>query len=113
MAEPEGGSPEAAALAILRRLAHRLARVDLVIRLGALEQGTLPLADVPRLSGPLAGLLAAGLLGAGFAISPRETNHVVAAEGGASAAGCRIVEVALDEGYSVSRTETREVCDRR
>ena len=58
-------------------------------------------------------LLAAGLLGAGFAISPGETNHVVAAEGGASAAGCRIVEVALDEGYSVSRTETREVCDRR
>lgn len=31
-------------------------------RLDALEQGTLPLADVPRLSGPLAGLLAAGLL---------------------------------------------------
>ncbi|MBK8597372.1 MAG: hypothetical protein IPP07_22235 [Holophagales bacterium] len=31
-------------------------------RLGALERGTLPLADVPRLSGPLAGLFAAGLL---------------------------------------------------
>lgn len=31
-------------------------------RLEALEQGTLPLAGVPRLSGPLAGLLAAGLL---------------------------------------------------
>ncbi len=31
-------------------------------RLEALERGTLPLADVSRLSGPLAGLLAAGLL---------------------------------------------------
>lgn len=31
-------------------------------RLDALEQGTLPLAEAPRLSGPLAGLLAAGLL---------------------------------------------------
>lgn len=31
-------------------------------RLDALELGTLPLAEVPRLSGPLAGLLAAGLL---------------------------------------------------
>jgi hypothetical protein len=31
-------------------------------RLEALERGTLPLAEVPRLSGPLAGLLAAGLL---------------------------------------------------
>ncbi len=31
-------------------------------RLDALERGTLPLADLPRLSGPLAGLLAAGLL---------------------------------------------------
>lgn len=31
-------------------------------RLDALEQGTLPLAELPRLSGPLAGLLAAGLL---------------------------------------------------
>lgn len=58
-------------------------------------------------------LLAAGLLGAAFAVAPRETNRVVAAEGAASAAGCRLVEVALDEGYSVSRTETREICDRR
>ena len=32
------------------------------VRLDTLEQGTLPLAEVPRLSGPLAGLLAAGLL---------------------------------------------------
>jgi hypothetical protein len=31
-------------------------------RLDAIEQGTLPLAEWPRLSGPLAGLLAAGLL---------------------------------------------------
>ena len=31
-------------------------------RLDALEAGTLPLAELPRLSGPLAGLLAAGLL---------------------------------------------------
>ncbi len=31
-------------------------------RLDALEQGTLPLAEVPRLSGPLAGLFVAGLL---------------------------------------------------
>ncbi len=31
-------------------------------RLGALERGSLSLADVPRLSGPLAGLLTAGLL---------------------------------------------------
>ena len=57
-------------------------------------------------------ILAAGLMGAGFVISPRETNTVVAAEG-ASAPVCRVVEVALDEGYSVSRTETREVCGGR
>ncbi|MFN7987809.1 MAG: hypothetical protein U0529_10070 [Thermoanaerobaculia bacterium] len=31
-------------------------------RLESLEEGTLPLADLPRLSGPFAGLLAAGLL---------------------------------------------------
>ena len=26
-------------------------------------------------------------------------------------AGCRVIEVALDEGYGVSRTQLRRVCD--
>lgn len=37
------------------------------VRLDALEQGTLPLAEIPLLSGPLAGLLVAGLLHAALA----------------------------------------------
>lgn len=53
--------------------------------------------------------IALGLLGAMALLMTPGSTKVEAREEAANA--CRTVPVSLDEGYSISRVEMREVCD--
>jgi hypothetical protein len=56
----------------------------------------------------VAGAVCAAALAASILVSPAAS--VETAQDGAGAQDCRIVQVALDEGYSISRVEERRLC---